>query len=1090
MGHGLPAGLVTFVMTDIEGSTRLFRDLGEAYVDLLETHHRLLSEAFEAHGGVEVATEGDALVVAFADAAEALAGCVSGQLALEANAWPPGAAIRVRMGLHTAEAEPVGDNYVSLGLHQAARICSGAHGGQVLLSEATCDEVRHRLPDEVTLTLLGSFQLRGFAEPARLFQVGHPRLQAHFPPLRVQGVVHHNLPFHRSAFIGRTGERAALATMLRRTGVVTVVGVGGVGKTRLAVQVAFDLLDDFDDGAWLAELTSARDRRGVAGAVASALGLAEVPGRTVEEAVIGDLATKSALLVLDNCEQVLGPAAAFAEDLARRSPHVVVLATSREPLAVEGEMVCRLEPLPVPQQDSDGVDELQRSDAVRLFEERAALARPGFEVSAGNAAQVAAIVRQVDGIPLAVELAAAALADRSLNGIVEGMADRFALLTYGRRTAPERHHTLRAALGWSLDLLARDERLLFGRLAVFARTGALAAASEVCGVAPLDPTDVPRLLRRLVRSSLLTLDDDDRWTMLDSVHELATLELAGSESAHLTARHRAWFLRRAETLGPAVGLRGRATAMADLARDLDNIARALDAGVAAGDADTTLRIVAAMGPFWTSHGDWSAGIQRLREALTVTGGSPGARARALAALGNLLILRGEMADAETALQEAAALAGDRDDVTLARSASGLGYVAFRRSDLDDAERRWREALGHAERAGDARISAGVLRSLAIAAGSRGDQDAAGRLLDRGIRSAEDAGDDQLLRLLLGSRAEIDLWTGRYAPARELYGQALELASHIGDLSARPLLLCELGWLALLTGDLATSERLASEASELADDLGNRRTFASALRLLAEVRIRGGDPGRATDDLRRALEVAEGLSAPAEVAGVLCTQAFAALEQQHFAEAQHLAEAARDRTRLGYALRAVSPQWVMGVVALETGALEEAARRFRAGTEHTSVADAPRHHANSRWGLALVHAARGSASEAAPLQREALAIRQAIGDRLGVADSLMGAAFVVAPREAATAGLLVRAAKDLRTECGAVPTPRQSRAESWVASLPSAAAALPDSDHARDIAGDAVHLAVEALEAVEGVGQARTREAGAARRGRAHGVVGG
>jgi predicted ATPase/class 3 adenylate cyclase len=1030
---------VTFVMTDIEGSTRLFRELGEDYVALLETHHRLLSEAFGRHGGVEVETEGDALVVAFDDAGDALGGCVEGQLALESHPWPPGAVIRVRMGLHSAEAEPKGDGYVSLGLHQAARICAGGHGGQILLSEVTALEAGSRLPADVGLALLGSFQLRGFAEPARLFQVSHPGLQAQFPPLRVQGVVHHNLPFHRSAFVGRAAERASLASMVRRTGVVTVVGVGGVGKTRLAVQVAFDLVDEFDDGTWLVELSSATDRRGVAGAVAAVLGLTEVPGSDLEDVVVGDLSAKSTLVLLDNCEQVLEPVAVFTEELTRRSPHVVVVATSREPLAVEGEVVCRLDPLPVPDEGMDAADELRQVDAVRLFEERAGLARPGFEVSRANAHDVAAVVRRVDGIPLALELAAAALADRSLAGVVEGLSDRLALLTDGRRTAPERHQTLRAALEWSLDLLAPGERLLFARLGSFARVGGVDAVRGVCGAAPLDETDVPRLLRRLTRSSLLSMGDDDRWTMLGSVHELAVLELARiGEAADLAARHRGWFARRAEMLGPQIGLGGRGGVMADLAADLDNVRQALASGAAAADADRTLRLAAAMGPFWTSHGDWSAGVRHLQDALALDGGTDAARGRALAALGSLLILRGDLADAEAALSTSRQLAdAQRDETTMARSTSGLGYVAFRRSDLDGAELCWREALEHAERAGDERVSAGILRSLAIATASRGDQVAAGLLLDRGLLSAERAHDDQLLRLLLGSRAEIDLWTGRYEEAQHLYGQALDLASAVGDLSARPLLLCELGWTALLTGELDTSERLASEAAELAEDLGNRRTLASALRLRGEVLVRRGGHARAGGDLDRALAVAEALSAPAEVAGVLCSQAFAALEQQDLTSAQRLAEAALDRTTLGHAMRVVFPTWVLGVVALSGGAVEEASRRFRAGVEPDTTEGSPRHQANSLWGLACVHVVTGRPGEAARLQREALAIRHAIGDRLGVAESLAAAAAVVARADPAAARSLARSARSLRLGCGAVPTPRQSAQESAARSVAGA-----------------------------------------------------
>ncbi len=396
------------------------------------------------------------------------------------------------------------------------------------------------------------------------------------------------------------------------------------------------------------------------------------------------------------------------------------------------------------------------------------MVRPGFQISDDNANEVAQIVWQLDGMPLAIELAAAALADRSVTGLLEGLSDRFSLLTYGRRTAPERHQTLQAALEWSLDLLEPDERLLFSRLATFARTGSIDAAREVCGAAPLSESSVPRLVRRLIRASLLSArENPEGWTMLISVHELALKELAKTgEAQDLAQRHRGWFTLRAESLGPDVGLRDRGDVVAGLLADLDNIRHALATGVADGDSDHVLRTAAAMAPFWISHGDWSAGIGHLQDALSLPNGTGLARGRALAALGNLLLLRGDTADAEERFRKAHELSlVDRDEITLARSLSGLGYVAFRSSDIEEAERRWKDALAHAEEAGDERVAAGILRSLAIAAGSRGDQLSAGRLLDRAIHSADEAGDDQLLRLLLGSRAEIDLWLGRYTGRR-------------------------------------------------------------------------------------------------------------------------------------------------------------------------------------------------------------------------------------------------------------------------------------------------------------------------------------
>jgi predicted ATPase/class 3 adenylate cyclase len=770
---GLPAGVVTFVMTDIEGSTRLFRELGERYVDVLATHQALLRGSFTHHGGVEVGVEGDALFFVFADASEAVAACLEGQRALAAHPWPAGVELRVRIGMHTGEARPVRNSYVDLAVHQAARISAGAHGGQVLLSEATAAAIEGRLPVGSTLIPLGSFQLRGFPEPERLFQLGHPDLRHRFPPLRLIGVVLHNLPFPRSGFVGRTEERTALGSLLETEGVVSVVGLGGVGKTRLAVQIAFDVLDGFPDGAWLVELAALSDPSSVPRAIAEATRVAETPGRSLDEVLIEAMADKVTLLVLDNCEHLLDAVADIAERLSRQCPRLVILATSREPLDIEGEVVWRLSPLPVV--EPDGVEraaEAAAAESVRLFVERARSVNPQFELTDGNAADVARIVAQLNGIPLAIELAAAALGDRPLSGVLTGLADRFSLLTHGRRTAPPRHQTLRAALEWSLDLLRSDERRLFARLAAFAGGGTTEAIADVCGV-PDAGGDVAPRLRHLARASLIVPHPElpDRWSMLESVRELAAIELeAAGEEGELATRHRTWFALRVERVEAEIGRTGRPEVMRDLAADHDNVRRAVETALAAGDATIALRICTAMTPFWTSHGDWTEGCERLRAAVDLPGASDRRlRGRALVALGSLLLLSGDLAEADARFSEARHLAIEvGDDVVLARALAGGGHLEFRRSRLDEAQAMWEEALERAQRAGDERVAAGVLRSLAIAAGTSGRQDRAGELLDRAIVLARRTGDDQQLRLLLGSAAEMRLWLGDYEAAEKSY----------------------------------------------------------------------------------------------------------------------------------------------------------------------------------------------------------------------------------------------------------------------------------------------------------------------------------
>ena len=1025
----LPAGTVTFLMSDIEGSTRLFHRFGSDYVALLAEHRDLLRDAVARHRGAEVETEGDALLLAFGDAADAVAAALDGQRALAAHRWPAGGDVRVRMGLHTGAATPIGGGYVALAVHQTARISAGAHGGQVLMSDATATAAGGRLPAGATVTPLGSFQLRGFPAPERLFQLVHPDLQSTFPAPRALGVVAHNLPFLRAGFVGREAERAALADLLSATGVLTVVGPGGVGKTRLAVQVGFDLMDDYADGAWMVELAPLTDPGLVAGAVATAVGVVEQPGRSTEDLLLEALAPRSMLLLLDNCEHLLDAVAGLVERLSQHCPHLVVLVTSREPLDIDGEAVWQLAPLPTV--DLSGnltADRVGAVEAAQLFAERAALVRPGFRLTDESAPSVARLVAHLDGMPLAIELAAAALVDRPLSAVVQGLSDRFALLSRGRRTAPGRHQTLRAALEWSLDLLSADERRVFARLAVFAGQGTLEAAAEVCSGAPVPAGSVPAAVRRLMRASLLQAapDVDGRWTMLESVRELAALELTAIGDADAAARHRRWFADRAETLGPDIGRTDRPAALRELTADHDNVRHALDGAVAAGDAATGLRLCVAMGPFWLAGMHWTEGIERLRAVLALpTDDDDRLRARGLATVGQLLLVRGDLAEADAMFTDARArAAAAHDDLALARALSGAGLIAFRGSRLTESQELWELSLASAETAGDEHAVASALRSLAIAAGSRGDQDTAGRLLERALTSARRIGDGQLIRQLLGASAEMHMWLAEYQRAADEYGDALELATGIGDLSARPLLLAELGWIALLRGEVAIAAQLAGESVALAEEFVNRRVLAHALRLHGEALLRRGRADESRAALARALAVAQDFGAPAEIAGVLCSEAGQAFEHLHLDEARTLADRSVDLSALPHPMRLMSPEWVRGLVALRQGDPDAAAADFTAGLTFHGVPAGPRPIANSTFGLACVDVARGRSRAGVSGHASALRRRHRMGDRLGVAESLLALAGAVLPAEPADAARLLGAAESLLSAVGAVPTPRQ------------------------------------------------------------------
>ncbi|HEU5111824.1 MAG TPA: hypothetical protein VFU96_00825, partial [Acidimicrobiia bacterium] len=428
----------------------------------------------------------------------------------------------------------------------------------------------------------------------------------------------------------------------------------------------------------------------------------------------------------------------------------------------------------------------------------------------------------------------------------------------------------------------------------------------------------------------------------------------------------------------------------------------------------------------TSNGDWTEGSEQLGKVLALHGGDREVRGRAIVALGSLLLLRGELEEADRCFGEARELAAaSGDDVNLARALLYSGYVAFRHSHLAEAETLWEDALTRAQSGGDQRLAASVLRSLAIVAGTEGRQDRAGELLDQAIGLAREAGDDQLLRLLFGSSAEMNIWLGHYQVAEKAYGDALSLAAEIGDFSARPLLLAELGWVAILRGDPPTAQRLAIEAAELAEDLGTPRVLAHSLRLGGEAMMRLGELTAASESLERALTVAESLNAAAEVAGVRCSQACLALEFQDWDLARAHAREAIETSGLAHTMRRTTPQWVLGMVSLLEGEIGSAGEQFLESLNAAEERGAPRHEAVFCLGLAAVQTARGRSREAASLCKRALDLWVNLEDPLGVADTMVALAELGAKTEPEGAAELLGAAESLRERAGAKATPREA-----------------------------------------------------------------
>lgn len=671
MSPELPTGTIAFLFTDIEGSTRLVSRVGDAaYGDLLAVERRLVLDAAVGEGGIPFGSEGDAHFVAFTSAASAIRGAVAAQRALAAHPWPDGQSVMVRMGVHAGDTRVVDGDYVGYEVHRAARVASAAHGGQVLVSAAA----RGLAGDPgsgITLRDLGEHALKDVTEPERLYQVEADGLRAAFPPLRTVGRVAGNLPAQLTSFVERAEVEAARAH-LDHVRLLTLTGPGGTGKTRPSLELASGCADRFPDGTWFVPLAAIRDPELVPSSIASTLGLLS-PSQPPLERVLGHLRGRQSLLVLDNLEQVIEVGSTVA-DLLRQAPGLTVIASSRAPLRVAGEQEFPVPPLALPPPGTRDPDVVAKSEAGRLFEERAAAVRPGFAITADNAADVAEIVRRLDGLPLAIELAAARIRLLSPQAMARRIDGRLSLLSSGGRDLPDRQRTLRGAIDWSHELLGPPEQRLFARLAAFAGSGPIDLVEQVC-VLPGDTDDDPEpdvvgLLERLAEQSLVRIEEGDRadirFAMLETLREYARERLEDRGEARLVADRHAAALR--DLLETAVAdMTDRGAVLDRLDDEHDNIRAAIDHAIAVGDTATASALAFGSWRFWQMRGHIVEGRRRLDQVLAMPGWTPEpsrARLKALEAAGGLAYWAGDMGGSglhyAAAVEEARGLGDDAE----------------------------------------------------------------------------------------------------------------------------------------------------------------------------------------------------------------------------------------------------------------------------------------------------------------------------------------------------------------------------------------------------------------------------------------------
>ena len=828
----LPTGTLTLLFTDIEGSTLLLQQLGNNYAEMLRECRRLLRKAFQEWHGYEVDTQGDAFFVVFERATDAILAAVASQQALKSANWPDEAIVRVRMGIHTGELQSTEEGYIGLDVHRASRIMSVAHGSQVLLSQATYELIVNQLPEELSLKDLGEYRLKDIAGITRLFQLVIPGLPTEFPPLSTPGQQHplHNIPFLTTSFVGREQEIDTICAQLRRSDVrlLTLIGTAGVGKTRLALQVATLLTDQFEDGVCFVALEQYNDVDEVVTAVAQALDIQQRGSLLdqVKEALRG----LSILLVFDNFEQVL-PARMELADLLASCPKLKVLVTSREMLHLQAEQLFEVSPLPLP---APGylvdLQTLLGNASISLFLQRAQSVSPGFQLTPGNAKFVAGICTRLDGIPLAIELAAARTRHFSPQVLLAQLEKGLNVLSGKAQDIPARQQTLQQAIAWSYDLLDFEAQRVFRRFAVFASGATFAAVESVCMTEGLPNRNILDVLEDLVDKSMLLQDrenDEMRFSLLQTLREfgLERLSEAGELEATRVA-HSTYFLSWVERIAPMLLGAEQAHWLDQLDREYENVRVALEwmldeTGKDIERAEQALRLCVALMPFWEIRGYIAEGLVFMERALALSMHvAPSIRAMALHHAGFLALMQDDGIRADEFLRES--------------------QLLFRES-------------------GDKVGMANILRLQGNLALTKNNYKIARRLLEETLHLYQTLGDIQKTTWTRYSLAQIAISQGNYSKALSLEEE--NLASHRipGEYfgSAYPLYHMALA-LFLSKGERLKAHELAEESLTLFRAVGNRRFIGYALILLGEILLVEREDERAQSMFEESLAIFKGI----------------------------------------------------------------------------------------------------------------------------------------------------------------------------------------------------------------------------------------
>jgi predicted ATPase/class 3 adenylate cyclase len=866
----LPAGTVTLLFTDIEGSTHLLQQLGNRYTDVLTEYRQLQRAIFHEYHGYEVDTQGDAFFTAFARTRDAVAAAVATQRTLARHSWGEGITIRVRIGIHTGEPELTAEGYVGIDVHFAARLMNAGHGGQVLLSQTTRDLLIHNLPDDVALRDLGEHRLKDLSYPQHLFQLVIANLPSDFPKLSTQDTYTNNLPVHPSPLIGRKNELARILYLMRQQDVrlLTLTGIGGVGKTRLAIQAAAELSDECADGVYFVSLAPIRDSALVIPTIAQALGIRDETKQPLLERLKEDVRQKQLLLLLDNFEQVIAAAPSIA-DLLAVCPKLRILVTSRETLHIQIEHELRVPPLPQP--DFALVTDLaalSQNEAVELFIKRAQGVRPDFYLTAANAQAIAEICARLDGLPLAIELAAARSKLLSPQALLARLGNRLNVLTSDTQDIPVRQQTLRNTLEWSYHLLDSQQQQLFRMLSVFVGGGTLEAIEAISAALKMSEGVALDGTASLLDKSLLQAveqEEETRFFMLETIREYVVQALSiGKEAEKVRQAHAEYYLSLAEHAYQELDGVQESEWLKRLEREQDNVRAALSWLLEPGRTtkgarytEMALRLSTVLWPFWGLRGNYSEARSFLEQAIAVSEGAGASiRAKALYYAARIAHTQGNNERAEQLCKESLALYQELHDVTgSALALHHLADIAWTRGDLETARVQGEEALEIFRKMNDIANVAFMQLHLATLAIDQGDYTKGYRLLEENLNICRELHDKSGIAEALMNVARAHFLAGDLTQVRTFLEESYAFYNEMGDKESRAYCYCQFGLLALCQDDLPEARSKIEAAVELFKEMSQRHGTATSLSFLAKVATRQGNLKEARKLYEESLTVA-------------------------------------------------------------------------------------------------------------------------------------------------------------------------------------------------------------------------------------------